>query len=677
MDKKHPVYKGYVSHAVADMVEIPDNPIHDIELVDDVLTSAIGFLHENKQTDNFRLLFFIPLTQAYQLDDFFRDFSPKKLKYRICALGDPEIPHPESMDIDTFIDFRASRMTENEVQFILNKAVSLFQKEEESEQKDNQNMTALLDTYNDQESLINIGRLLSIEKDSDKLLRTILYLSKKITGADAGSIFLIQDYGEGTQRLRFKYSHTFSKNLAYEEFTLPLDSSSIAGYVAVTGITLNIPNVYELTEEDPVHFNPSFDMAHGYVTKSMLIVPMRNHEGAILGVIQLINSKECMDSSSAYSGNEAFEIYLETPEDFQNHVVPFDKRYEALMEAVASQAAIAIENNRMLKQIEEQFEAFVTASVGAIESRDPATSGHSTRVAQVSVNIAKAINACKKGSFKKIRFSESQLKELRYAGLLHDFGKVYIDPAIFLKAKKLYAHEFNYLILRLEYLLKACELEAAKRELESIDSEAARNESEKIRQEFYYRKELIEKIIEDVTKLNEPRVTVEDPQRLIDSILKNAELLKYSDPKGTEIPLLTEKEVKSLKIPRGSLTPEEREIIESHVVHTYSFVSKIPWPDEYREIPEIAGKHHEMLDGSGYPNKLKGIEQIPLQARIMAVADVYDALSATDRPYKKAIPFQRVVSILKEEAERGRLDKDVVDLFINCRIYEMPEKIDE
>jgi HD-GYP domain-containing protein (c-di-GMP phosphodiesterase class II) len=422
--------------------------------------------------------------------------------------------------------------------------------------------------------------------------------------------------------------------------------------VAVTGEVLNIPDVYSLEEADPVSFNPSFDNKHGYRTKSMLVVPMRNHQDENIGVIQLINSKE---ADERYTGNEAFEVTLETKEDFQDKVIPFKKRYESLMQSVASQAAIAIENNRMLKQIEHQFEEFVRASVTAIESRDPATSGHSFRVAAMCVRVAEAINGVEKGKFSRIIFTDTQLKEFEFAGLLHDFGKVYLDPNIFLKSKKLFEKDFNYLLLRLKYLYRSLELQYDEgKEKPSLEEKLG----------------LIKEIMDTITELNEPKVSKENPEQIIQRILDNSDLLKAVDLGGEPIPLLTDFEITNLNIKRGSLNDEERRTIESHVDHTYAFVSKIPWPDEYRNIPEIARRHHEKLDGSGYPAGVKGKDNIPLQSRIIVIADIFDALMASDRPYKNSVPLERVLAILSEEAEQGKLDKELVSLFVECRAWE-------
>jgi len=509
----------------------------------------------------------------------------------------------------------------------------------------------LLDAYHDQELLIQIGQELVRQRNIDLLLRNILEISQHITGADAGSIFLVEQNASGSC-LRFKYSINQSlKTKNYEEFSMPRTTASIAGYVSLTGRTLNLSDVYKLPPEVPYSFNKSFDQQTGYRSKSMLAVPMSDHTGTIVGVIQLINSKEkdhesCLDSQ---------KIILEKPEDFEQCVVPFKKRYEALMEAIASQAAVALENAQMLKRIQDQFEQFVRAAIEAVEQRDPATSGHSYRVSMTSVKLARLVNSQVEQEGRLPRFSEYQIKELEYAALLHDFGKVYIDPAIFLKERKLYPEDFEKLQLRLKYLRRSLELDFALRESHLQQDALDRLNTERDRTI----KEIME-ISHLIETINMPTVTEIDPEEAISRIL-SAPLPPVYGVENEPIPLLTPEEIENLKIKRGSLNARERKEMEQHVVRSYEFVRRIPWPEEYRHIPDYIKVHHEMLDGSGYPEGLVG-DKIPLQGRIIAVADVYDALTAADRPYKKAVPTFRALTILDDEARRGRLDTSLVQL---------------
>lgn len=526
------------------------------------------------------------------------------------------------------------------------------------EKLDDRDISELIDAYRDQQALIDIGKNLIEERDTDVLLRIILSTSERITGADAGSIFLVEHAEEGTF-LRFAYSHTHSINVDYAEFKMPVDHMSIAGWVSLEGQILNIPDVYEIDQDKPYQFKRFFDKTHGYRTKSMLAVPMRRHNGDIIGVIQLINSKEDSDYPDSESSSG---IKLSSPEDYEKKVRPFNKRYESLMEAIANQAAIALENSRMIEQIRKQFEAFVRASVFAVESRDPSTKGHSVRVAGTAVALARAINKVDRGRYGHITFAETELKELEYAGLLHDFGKVYIDPHIFLKAKKLYPQEFDYLMLRLGYLRQTIELGYQRLERESKHVKS-------IASEHRLNLTTIMEATRLVSLLNEPSAMSQD----IDADIQRLQHSPFPDfaifDDGKTIPLITETEANALRIRKGSLTDGERKLIQDHVTRSWEFVSKIPWPPEFANIPGYCRDHHEMLDGSGYPRGLKG-DQIGLQARMLAVCDIYDALSASDRPYKKALPPEICAKILTEEAAIGHLDEDLVKIFLEGKVYE-------
>jgi HD-GYP domain-containing protein (c-di-GMP phosphodiesterase class II) len=570
-------------------------------------------------------------------------------------------------------ELRNSPISVSEYKFIAEKSFAVMNEIYSDRHLQTEYLSKLIDTRQDQDDLISIGRSLSSEKDSEKLLRLILFLSKKITGADAGSIYLVEEDEEGKKRLRFKYSHTFSREIPLEEFTMDLNKKSIAGYVAVTGEILNIPDAYNLPPDTPYTYNSSFDSNNNYICRSMLVVPMRNHAGQIIGVIQLINSKEGLRNEHE-SESEAFIVKLQAPEDFDKYVVRFNEKYNNLLEAIAGQAAIAIENNRLIKQIQEQFEEFVRASVTAIESRDPATSGHSFRVAEICKYMAHAINDVDEGYLKDINFSDNDIREIEFAALLHDFGKVYIDLSVFTKAKKLYPKDFDNLNLRLSYLYRFIELDYATKESNLLMRLSKSDDSEHYHNKLISEKNAILNKIKDIkaliAKLNEPAVTDEDPVETVRSISDELKNLKCLSIEGDAIDVLTDIDRINLTIKRGSLNPEERREIESHVIHTYNFVSRIPWPPEFQRIPEIALRHHEKINGTGYPDGLKGRESVSIQSRIMSVADIFDALAASDRPYKKAVPMEKTLKILQEEADRDVLDPDVVNLFIEKKIYE-------
>lgn len=641
---------------------------------DDIQKTIDQILLESDQTILLTVLI-IPLEKYKNIYKHLNLIDYSRIFYQMLLIGSEEDLDDKNLDrLYHISDFLQETATEKKLKFVINKSLSIIEKHFQNEQKKNWYFNRLTDAQRDQEDLINIGKSLSGEKDMEKLLRLILYLSKKITGADAGSIYLVEEDENEKKRLRFKYSHTFSREIPLEEFVMDMNKKSISGYVAVTGEVVNLPDAYKISELAPYSFNPFFDRQHKYISRSQLVVPMKNHLDQIIGVIQLINSKEDHTSNKKYE-NEAFEIKLETEADFDRYVVTFDERYNSLLEAIAGQAAISIENNRLINQIQKQFEEFVKASVTAIESRDPATSGHSFRVAQICKEMAYEVNKKDAGYLKDFRFNENDVKELEFAALLHDFGKVYIDLNIFKKAKKLYPKDLENLKLRLDYLYRYLELAYFAKEMEILREGLNFNKPYEdnltyIRTEKNMKLTRIIEIKDQLVDLNEPTVSDRDPAAILEEILSEIENIECIDITGHKVDILTDNDKVNLMIRRGSLNNDERLEIESHVIETYKFVSKIPWPPEYKRIPEIAMRHHEKLDGTGYPDGLKGKDSTSLQSRMMAIADIYDALTAQDRPYKKSVPIDKVLKILKEEADNNKLDSDLVDLFIESKIYE-------
>ncbi len=673
-DTKNVVKKIIITEAVRDSVIMPSGINVEVAYCENPVDMIDSFMLESEDLILFTVLV-IPMTLYKDVYKHLNLVDYSRIFYQMLLIGNDRELIDQNLDrLYHICDFLPSKVSDAKMRFIIDKSFSILEKYFQNEQKKIWYYNRLVDAQRDQEDLINIGKSLSGEKDMEKLLRLILYLSKKITGADAGSIYLVEEDDSGTKRLRFKYSHTFSRVIPLEEFVMDMNTKSISGYVAVTGEVLNIPDAYKLSELAPYKFNPYFDRQHNYISRSQLVVPMKNHLNEIIGVIQLLNSKESHNPAKKFE-NEAFEIQLDTLKDFDEYVVTFDERYNSLMEAIAGQAAVAIENNRLINQIQMQFEEFVKASVTAIESRDPATSGHSFRVAAICKELALAVNEVTTGYLGTFHFSENDIRELEFASLLHDFGKVYIDLNIFQKAKKLYPKDLENLKLRIDYLYRFMELGYDTREIEMLDSLTRLNgtystdDIKILRKEKIMRLDRIREIKDILVQLNEPTITDRDPEAILKEILAEIEGLECIDPSGGKIDILTLSDRTNLMIKRGSLNNEERSEIESHVIETYKFVSKIPWPPEYRRIPEIALRHHEKLDGTGYPDKLKGRDATSLQSRMMSIADIFDALVAQDRPYKKSVPIDRVISILQEEAGANKLDPDLVNLFIDKKIY--------
>ena len=505
--------------------------------------------------------------------------------------------------------------------------------------------------------LLQVGIALSAERDNDKLLAYILRQLRQVARADAGTLYLLErDEKGGEQQMRFKISQNDSNPQDYTEFVMPLSKKTISGYVASTGSVLNIEDAYKIPADREYGFNVSYDKSTGYRSKSMLTVPMQDHKGEILGVIQLINAKS------------DFSKKIAAPEETDKVVIPFSKEIEPVVMSLASQAAVSLENNKLYQEIETLFEGFVRASVQAIESRDPTTSGHSNRVAVYTVSLAQAVGKSDSGAYRGVTFSPEHMKEIRYASLLHDFGKVGVREHVLVKAEKLYPDQIKLVQMRFQYVKKAMLYGLLKERFASL-LDNGREEYERLkagmdRREAEYLSE-IDRYMQAITTANIPTVLAADPSRILDEIHG-----KTFEEEGSTIPLLTDDEYIKLKIPKGSLDEDERKQIESHVTHTWKFLSTIPWTKEMRNIPTIAYGHHEKLDGDGYPRRISG-DQIAIQTRMMTVSDIYDALTASDRPYKKAVPAQKALDILNAEVKEKKLDPDLVKVFIDAKIWQM------
>jgi HD-GYP domain-containing protein (c-di-GMP phosphodiesterase class II) len=500
-----------------------------------------------------------------------------------------------------------------------------------------------------------IGVALSTQRDPDQLLEMILQKSREITNADAGSLYLVEGDESSGKRLRFKISQNDSMKLNYEEFVMPISKGSIAGYVAATGETLNIPDVYQIPKDREYGFNRQFDESTGYRTASVLAIPMNNHKGEITGVIQLLNSKK--------------EPVRLTRENSQQVIRPFDENDEDLVSSLASQAAVALENNILIKSIERLFEGFVTAAVTAIESRDPTTSGHSFRVADLTVELARVVDKLDTGRFGDIKFTYDEIKEIRYASLLHDFGKVGVRENVLVKAKKLYPLQLDLIRERFLHYRRAWEAEYYKSKLHMLENLGRPHfDAQSPQMDMLYKNRMnsLDDYWKFIVESNEPTVLAEGNFERLLRISAENDLL----PPGIEGSLLTPDEVQLLSIRKGSLNERERVEIESHVTHTFLFLSKIPWTSELKQVPRIAYGHHEKLNGVGYPNRLSA-NDIPVQTRMMTISDIYDALTASDRPYKRAVPGEKALDIISSEVKAGQVDQDLFQLFVDAKIYRL------
>ena len=497
------------------------------------------------------------------------------------------------------------------------------------------------------EELNRIGAALAAERDTATLLALILTKAREITSSDAGSLYIVEPDGEEApgdererpRRLRFMIAQNDSVDVPFEESFVDVSDRSIAGYVAQTGETVMLEDAYAIPQGVPYSFNRTFDEHAGYRTRSVLAKPLRTPNGHVIGVLQLINAR------TGYSN-----------------------RVDALATSLAAQAAVALENSQLWADIRQLFEGFVRASVVAIEARDPATSGHSFRVANLTIALAEAADRADSGPLAGVRFSREDMRTIRYASLLHDFGKVGVREEVLVKAKKLYPAQLELVRHRFKLARRSRELASMQARLDYALAHG---------RDAYFaslsgfddslRKDIgdLERDLVAIEQANEPTVLDEGHFERLQAIAGVA----YVDVDGSSRPLLGEDEVRVLSLRKGSLSDEERRQIESHVQLSYRFLSQIPWTREIRRIPAIARGHHEKLNGTGYPNRLSAPD-IPVQTRMMTISDIFDALAAADRPYKKAVPVARALDILRDTVADGELDADLFALFVDARVFD-------
>lgn len=494
--------------------------------------------------------------------------------------------------------------------------------------------------------LNEISLALTGEMPQQELLQTILSEARRIARCEGGSLFLIEPDDKGVDGLVFKLAQNDAVEFPFVESRLPLTRDSISGYVAVTGQELNIEDVYRITRDAPYQFNRSFDEKRDYRTQSMLTLPMRDHRERVVGVLQFINATH----------------------EATGEVVPFGEETAEILRAIASQAAVSLQKNSLLEDISQLFESFVQASVKTIEQRDPSTSGHSFRVADTTVALLEALPHSGLGRFKSLILTPEHVREVRYAALLHDFGKIGVPEAVLVKANKLSDERLEIVRYRIELQKERLRRRAVEQELDllhhqPIDQEVARR---RVHRQLEKQLAILDQYFSWVELANNPNVLDQGDYQHLEEIRQYA----FRELDGTLGGVITDQDLLALSVRRGSLTPDERQQIQSHVVYTTEFLSVLPWPPELAAIPEIAGAHHERIDGSGYPAGLVG-DQIPLASRVMAVCDVYDALTAMDRPYKATMSDQQAFDILNDEASRGLLDQDLVNIFIESGSHKL------
>lgn len=500
--------------------------------------------------------------------------------------------------------------------------------------------------------LAKIGVALTSTRNLDLLLEMIVDEARAFTNADGGTLYLVSPDGKAlnftivqTESLGIRMGGESGAPISWNPVPLFLNGepnrSNVCAYVANTGETVSIDDVYEAPGFN-FEGTRRFDASTGYRSRSMLVIPMQDHENTILGVLQLINARD-----------------RKTGE-----VIPFPEEVKELSRALASQAAVAITNARLIEELQNLFDSFIRVIAGAIDEKSPYTGGHIERVANLTMAIAERINQAKEGPYASVEFTPDQMTELRLAAWLHDTGKITTPEYVVDKRTKLETIVDRLELVRLRFEMAKLSLKCR---TPNQPEEAIKAEIDRLDQAFRL-----------IASCNQASEYLSD-EKLIQLQQIAQEEIVYN---STSLKLLTEDELYNLSIRKGNLTPEERKIIENHVTVTYKMLSKLPFPKKWRNVPKIAASHHEKLNGKGYPWGLKG-DEIPLQARIMALADIFEALTASDRPYKPPKKLSEVIKILNFMVKDGELDGDLVEFFLKekmhieyARQHLKPEQID-
>ncbi len=495
--------------------------------------------------------------------------------------------------------------------------------------------------------LSEIGRALSGEYDLNTLLEKICDEVRKFTYADACTLYIVK---EKQLHIRIFQNHTMGIRMGGktgEEINMPpvdLVESNVSAYVALKGISVNIPDVYD-TDLFDFTGPKEFDQETGYHSTSMLVCPMRNHENDIIGVLQLVNA-----------------LNPDTRE-----IIPFSPDYVSLTESLASQAAVSITNARLINDMEHLFESFVEVMATAIDEKSPITGGHIRRVANLTMVMAEELHNTNKSPFKNTHFTPEKFHELRVASWMHDIGKVTTPVEIIEKSKKLETifDRIQFVDLRMQFIMQSIQLESAQTQLKWIQKGESPDKIKKLEETTAKAVQELKEIREFINKCNEPSEFLEDAfiERLQEIAKKT-----YKDEYGKKQPFLTADELKNLSIRKGSINEQERQIMKNHAQITLDMLAKIPFTKKLKNIPNFAGAHHECINGLGYPLGLQG-DEIPFEGKLMAVTDIAEALTAKDRPYKKAMPLEQVYKILRNMADNNELDHDLVEFFINENIY--------
>ncbi len=506
------------------------------------------------------------------------------------------------------------------------------------------------------EELNEIGISLSRQRDTPRLLEAILVAAKKITNADGGTLYRIDN---DKKVALFEIMRTDSLGVAvggstgaeipfypvrlYDASGAP-NNSMVVAYSVLNDRTVNLADAYEA---DGFDFSGTreFDRKTGYRSKSFLTVPMKSHEDEIIGVLQLINAKD------RNTGD----------------IVAFSEADQKLAESLASQAAVALSNRRLIDQLENLFESFINLINAAIDDKSPYTAGHCQRVPALTMMLAEAVNETNEGPLADFKMTNKDRYELRIAGLLHDCGKVTTPVHVVDKATKLQTiyDRIGVINTRFEIIRRDAEIRMLEQKLAAPDNR--NGEWQQAEQAFAAtcRQVELDQVFLRFANIGSEKMAAADQER----VRTVSQRYRWRDSAGNEADFLTDDELKNLTIRSGTLTREERQIINRHIDVTIKMLESLPWPNHLRNVPEYAGGHHERMDGRGYPRGLRG-DQMSVQARVMAIADIFEALTARDRPYKKANTLSESIEILRRFSENGHIDRDLFDVFVKHKVYE-------
>lgn len=474
-------------------------------------------------------------------------------------------------------------------------------------------------------------------------LRAILNSFIELCECDGGAIYTLRKNELGEDILVFEAMVTRSARIFQVPDQVRLQTFEISS-TSLVGKTAALRQAHRVDSSQMTTTGSEHREAlKGFETRNILSAPLITPRKELVGVVQLVNKLQPKLTSDT------------NPSDPTGVTSEFTPKDERLLELVAGQAALAIENSMLLDEQERLLEGFVQACVTAVESRDPVTSGHSNRVAEYTLQLADSVSRVDAGPLRDVHFQQSQMREMRFAALLHDFGKITIKEEILKKEKKLFHWELEIIRLRLKLMTERL------KNMETLTGVSTQIEITRLRDSWLR-----------IQQANEPTVVISMVNHLIDELSQ----IEVELEDGESLRALTEGEGFRLSVPKGTLLPEERLEIERHVTNTYEILKIVPWSKGLERVPEIAYRHHEKLDGSGYPCRCPA-NQIPVQSRILTICDIYDALTADDRPYKRSVPAEKALDILANEVHQGKLDKAIFQIFLDSKVYEQTAAIQQ